>query len=59
MGGQATRMSVRRMYHACKTCPQNIASYGVCKAGYQNFYCRRTKKSKCPAVIAAQRRSTP
>ena len=52
MGGQATRKKICRMYHACKSCPKNIATYGVCKDGFQNFYCRRTKKPKCPVVIA-------
>ena len=45
-------MPVRRMYEVCKCCPENIPTYGICKKGYQNFYCRKTKNPDCPVVAA-------
>lgn len=51
-----TRNPVRKMYDPCKICPDNIDTYGTCKRGYENFYCRRTKQSICPLVLG-QRKS--
>lgn len=50
MGGSTKRNAIRNMYEACKTCPNNIGTYGVCKNGFENFYKRRTKVNHCPKV---------
>lgn len=42
-----TRKPVRKMYDACKNCPDNIHGYGKCRKQYDNFYCRRGKDNHC------------
>ena len=38
------------MFEACKTCPDNIGTYGICKKGFENFYKRKSKTSRCPKI---------
>lgn len=45
-----TRQPVKRMYKACLQCEKNIDGYGTCLAGFENFYCRKTKDNHCPKV---------
>lgn len=47
MGGSTKRLPIKRMYEACKKCPHNISTYGICKMGFENFYKRRTKLNGC------------
>ena len=44
--GQTRRASVK-MYGPCITCESNINGIGTCKAGYENFFRRRSKNSGC------------
>ncbi len=51
-----TRKAVRKLWPACRSCPENEGvpgSYGLCRAGYENFYCRANKKSACPKADAS------
>lgn len=41
------RHSNIKKYDACRTCDSNISGYGVCQAGYENFYYRRNKDNGC------------
>lgn len=50
MGGASTRTAIKRMFEACKSCPDNIRSYGICKRGFENYYCRKSKQSHCPRI---------
>ena len=47
MGRSTTRKTISKMYDACNVCEHNISAYGICKAGYENFYKRKSKKNGC------------
>lgn len=42
-----TRHPIFHLYEACKTCANDVQKYGKCKAGYDNFYKRKTKDNGC------------
>lgn len=59
MGGSTTRAPVRRLYEACKDCPDNAGipgTFGVCQRGYENFYARASKTPACPKAAARHER---
>lgn len=45
------RKAVKHMYPQCKTCPNNIESFGKCTEGHDNWYERCTKNNGCPIII--------
>ena len=44
------RQATLHQYDECKTCNYNIAGYGVCRKGYDNYYARKNKKNGCPKI---------
>lgn len=42
-----TRQANRRKYDACLECPYDISRFGICKNGYENSYCRKSKNNHC------------
>ena len=44
----------KKYYNACKTCDQNIHGFGKCKAGFDNWYKRKTKNNKCEKCVTAK-----
>lgn len=46
-----TRKATTHMYTACKSCPDNISTYGICRKGHENYFFRRGKDNRCPKAM--------
>lgn len=47
MTRSTTRTKIRRRYEACRYCEYKNSEYELCKAGYENFYYRISKRNGC------------
>lgn len=40
----------KKKYDKCKTCKNNISGFGMCHAGYINYYCKVGVKNGCKKI---------
>lgn len=47
MSRSTTRCKIQRQYTACRNCEYRTVESEKCNAGYENFYCRISKRNGC------------